>query len=355
VDPTDGELTRALAIVPAAAVNLPEPVAVFPAEAAKKIEVELKANAAKVAGDLRLEVPEGWRAEPRSQPFQMSEAGGAQTLIFSVVPPHLDAQARLRAVAKIDGHQISSGMRVISYPHIPPQTLFPAATAQLERAEVKLDARKIGYVMGAGDQVPDALRQLGCEVTLLSARDLAERDLGAFDAIVTGVRAYNVRADLRANQERLLAYVHDGGTLVVQYNVAEGGAFGGRKTGELARIGPYPLEIGRGRVSVEEAPVRFVVADSPLLVSPNPIHERDFEGWVQERGLYFAAQWDPRYHAVLETHDPGEKPLQGGTLYAQYGKGVYIFSAFSWFRELPAGVPGAYRIFANMLSARGGR
>jgi hypothetical protein len=196
---------------------------------------------------------------------------------------------------------------------------------------------------------------LGCDVTLLSARDLAERDLSAFGAIVTGVRAYNVRPDLRANQDRLLEYVRNGGTMIVQYNVAEGGPFGREKTGELARIGPYPLEIGRGRVSVEETPVRFVEPDHVLLVSPNHISERDFEGWIQERGLYFAAEWDPRYHAVVECHDPGEKPLEGGMLYTRYGKGVYIFSAFSWFRELPAGVPGAYRIFANMLSAVGSR
>jgi hypothetical protein len=244
-------------------------------------------------------------------------------------------------------------MTVISYPHIPPQVLFPNADAKLVRADVKVTAHKVGYVMGAGDELPEALRQLGCNVTLLSERDLAGGDLSVFDAIVTGVRAYNVRADLRANQERLLEYVHNGGTLIVQYNVAEGGHFGGRKTGELARIGPYPLQIGRGRVSVEEAPVKFLEPDNPLLVSPNHIGEKDFEGWIQERGLYFASEWDSHYHAVLETHDPGEKPQEGGILVARYGQGVYIFSGFSWFRELPAGVPGAFRIFANMLSARG--
>ena len=258
-------------------------------------------------------------------------------------------------MARVDGKEISSGMTVIAFPHIPPQTIFPDATTKLERANVALTGRKIGYVMGAGDQVPEALGQLGCEVKLLSARELAESDLGGFDVIVTGVRAYNIRADLRANQRRLLDYVRNGGTLIVQYNVAEGGPFGGRHSGELAHIGPYPLEVGRGRVSVEEAPVRFLAPDSPLLVSPNHISERDFEGWIQERGLYFASEWDEHYQPVLETHDPGEKPLEGGMLYTRYGKGVYIFSAFSWFRELPAGVPGAYRIFANMLSARGDR
>jgi hypothetical protein len=272
-----------------------------------------------------------------------------------VTPPREDSQARLRAVAHVDGKEISSGETIIAFPHIPTQTLFPQADAKLERVDVKLTAHKIGYVMGAGDEMPDMLRQLGCEVTLLSGRDLAEGDLAGFDAIVTGVRAYNVRTDLRANQQRLLDYVQNGGTMIVQYNVAEGGPFGGRHTGELDHVGPYPLKIDRPRVSVEEAQVKFVHPDNPLLVWPNHITERDFDGWIQERGLYFASEWDKHYQPIVETHDPGEKPQEGGTLYTRYGKGVYIFTAFSWFRELPAGVPGAYRIFANMLSARGDR
>jgi hypothetical protein len=353
VDPTQGELTRPVVIVPPVAVNLSEPVAMFPKEAPKKIEVEVKANTADMEGDLRLELPPGWRAVPASQPFRLAHTGDEQALAFSVTPPQEDAHGRLRAVARVDGIEISTGMTVIAFPHIPPQTLFPDATAKLERAQIRLNAHKVGYVMGAGDQVPEALGQLGCEVTLLSARDLAEADLAGFDAIVTGVRAYSVRPDLRANQQRLLDYVKNGGTMIVQYNVAEGGPFGGRRTGELARIGPYPFEIGRSRVTVEEAAVRFVEPDNPLLIFPNHITAQDFEGWIQERGLYFAEKWDSHYHAPLETHDPGEKPLEGGMLYARYGRGVYIFTAFSWFRELPAGVPGAYRIFANLLSAHG--
>jgi len=184
--------------------------------------------------------------------------------------------------------------------------------------------------------------QLGCEVTLLEAEELARGDLRRFEAIVTGVRAYNVRPDLRSNQPRLLEYVKGGGTLVVQYNTAEG---------TLARIGPYPLRVGRERVAVEEAPVTFPNPQSPLLKSPNPISAADFEGWIQERGLYFASEWDSRYQTLLESHDPGEPARAGGTLYARYGQGVYVFTAYSWFRELPAGVPGAFRIFANLLSA----
>jgi len=211
-------------------------------------------------------------------------------------------------------------------------------------------SKNIGYVMGAGDEMPEALRQLGANVVLLSADDLAHGDLGRFDAIVTGVRAYNTRPDLRANQERVLEYVKNGGTMVVQYNTLDGG-FGGGDPSTLAHIGPYPLKIGRERVTVEEAPVEPLSTDGALLHKPNEISAKDFHDWVQERGLYFASEWDPHYQALFETHDPGEKSLKGATLYTPYGKGAYVFTAFSWFRELPAGVPGAYRIFANLLSA----
>jgi hypothetical protein len=169
---------------------------------------------------------------------------------------------------------------------------------------------------------------------------------------VTGVRAYNVRSDLRANQQRLLDYVEAGGTMIVQYNVLSG-FFGRSDSTELDHIGPYPLKVGRARVSVEEAPVTLLDPGHPLLAAPNRITPEDFTGWIQERGLYFASEWDPHYQPVLESHDPTEKPQPGGMLYARYGKGIYIFTAYSWFRQLPAGVPGPYRIFANMLSARG--
>jgi hypothetical protein len=236
-------------------------------------------------------------------------------------------------------------MDVIDYPHIEPQVVFAPAAVEVVRADVRVLAKTVGYVMGAGDQVPEALRQLGCEVTLLSARDLASGELGRFDAIITGVRAFNVRPDLRASFQRLLEYAQNGGTVVVQYNVLE------RDTKGLENIGPYPIRVGRERVAVEEAPVTFTSPDSPLLAAPNRIGPEDFEGWIQERGLYFADEWNPQYQTLLASHDPGEKPLAGGTLYARYGKGAYVFTAYSWFRQLPAGVPGAFRVFANLLSA----
>ena len=239
---------------------------------------------------------------------------------------------------------------MIGYTHIPPITTYPDATAEMVRTDVQLLSKHVGYIIGAGDLVADSLKQIGADVTVLSSEDLARGDLSHFDAIVAGVRAYNTRADLRANQQRLMDYVQNGGTYIVQYNTAEGGQFD-PETGALSHIAPYPLKIGRDRITVEEAPVEVLKPNNPLLTTPNRITNADFEGWIQERGLYFASSWDPHFETILSSHDPGEKPLQGGLLYARYGKGTYIFTAFAWFRELPAGVPGAYRIFANLLSA----
>jgi len=342
VDRVEGEQTRPLVIVPRVALRLSEPVLVFPRQEPKKIEVEVKANIAGAAGEVRLEVPNGWRIEPRTRKFQLPETGQEAALPFEITPLAGAASGQLRAVAASGNAEIVVGMSTIAYSHIAPQTVFPPSQARLVRADIRVLARKIGYVMGAGDEVPEALRQLGCQVTLLAEADLARGDFGGLDAIVTGVRAYNVRADLRANQQRLLEYVASGGTLVVQYNVADGA---------LARIGPYPLQVSRDRVTVEEAPVTFPDPHSPLLKSPNQISAADFEGWIQERGLYFASQWDPQYKSLFESHDPDEAPHPGGTLFARYGQGAYVFTAYSWFRQLPAGVPGAYRIFANLLSA----
>ncbi len=381
VDRVYGELTRPFEVAPAVSLKLPETAIVFPNAQARNIEISVKANTGKAAGQVRLEVPAGWKVSPAGREFQLSQAGEQAALVFQLTPPaaaseeppaqrslgrgstsrdslnpsgaatgRVRATGEMRAVAVVDSKEISAAMVVIDYPHIPVQTVIPPAVSRLVRTDARTLAKNVGYMMGAGDEVPEALRQLECDVTLLTADDLARGDVTRFDAIVTGVRAYNVRADLRANQQRLLDYVKNGGTLVVQYNVLEGG-FGGGDPTLLSHIGPYPIRVGRERVSVEEAPVSFPDPRHPVLQRPNRITERDFEGWVQERGLYFASEWAPEYQELLESHDPGEQPLRGGTLYAKYGRGAYIFTAYSWFRQLPAGVTGAYRVFANFISA----
>jgi hypothetical protein len=349
VDRVHGELTRPLAVVPPVAVQLAREAIVAPAGQPRKLAVELTAHSPEAAGEVRLDVPAGWRVSPPRQLFRLAGPGEQATVVFELTPPNQPSRQSVTAIAHLGGVDVSSGTAVIDYPHIPPQTLAPPARAALVRVNARTLVRKVGYIMGAGDKVPGAIEQLGCQVTLLEPEELARGDLGLYDAIVTGVRAYNVRPDLRANQQRLLAYVEQGGTLIVQYNVLDRPS--PNAPDPLARLGPYPLRAGRARVSVEDAPVEFLKPDHPLLRSPNPIGPADFDGWVQERGLYFAEEWDPRYEPLWASSDPGEKPLAGGTLYARYGQGVYIFTALSWFRQLPAGVPGAYRIFANFLSA----
>ncbi len=387
VDRVYGELTRPLAIVPPVGVEFGGLPLVFTDNKPRHVEVPVKSNAGKLAGDIKLAVPAGWRYTPEAQHFNLGGANEESVVSFDLTPPAGESQGTLTAMAFVDGRTVALNTRVIDYPHIPAQTLFPPAESKLVRIELKNLSKHVGYIVGAGDEVPDALRQMGCEVTFLGKDDLVHGDLSRFDAIVTGVRAWNTRSDLRANYQRLYKYAENGGTVIVQYNVPEGGGPGGTPptapagtangsaangsapppanalaaiTGVtpdptlLDHIGPYPIKESReskDRVTVEEAPVTFPNPQLPLLHSPNEITNKDFEGWIQERGVNFATEWDPKYQSVLESHDPGEKPMPGGMLYTRYGKGAYIFTAYSWFRQLPAGVPGAYRMFANMLSA----
>jgi LmbE family N-acetylglucosaminyl deacetylase len=340
-----GERTRPLAIVPAVAVNLPDAVSMFPQAEARTVHVALVANTAKAEGELKLELPDGWRAEPLSQSFRIGAAGEAHELTFRVTPPQGAAMATARAIATVGGREISAGMQVISYPHFPLQTLFPPAEIKLVRADVQVTARHVGYIAGAGDEMPAALRLLGIDVTLLSPAELAQSDLTRFDCIVAGVRAYNVRADLRANHPRLMDYVNRGGAYVVQYQTPD----------PTLTLGPYPFTVASNpkyRITEEDARVTFPHPAAPPLNAPNVITPGDFEGWVQERGLYFATSWDSHYQTVLSSHDTGDENIEGGELWTRYGKGVYTFTAYSWFRQLPAGVPGAYRLFANLLSAK---
>jgi hypothetical protein len=231
----------------------------------------------------------------------------------------------------------------ISHSHIKRLVYFPESEIDCVRLDVKKFESKIGYVMGSGDEVPDCLRNVGYDVNMLSDELLEQNNLSQYDAVIIGIRAYNTRERLKYDQPKLMKYVQDGGTLIVQYNTPNGL--------QVENVGPYPIKFGNDRITVEESPVNFINPNHQLLNFPNKITQNDFDGWNQERGLYFASQWDKNYEAILSGHDPNEKDLNGGTLFARYGKGIFIFSGYAWFRQLPAGVPGAYRIFINMISA----
>ena len=344
-----GEMTQPFVIVPRMSLEMPSTALVFLDSKPRQVEVGVTSNASIAEGSVELQAPEGWKVEPRSQRLNaMAGAGQRARVSFQVTPSGGRATGTLRAIATTAAGTIGEGIVRLTYEHFPQQTIQSPAETQVVRADVQIAAKRIGYVMGAGDEVPDILRQLGCEVVLLDASDLARGDLSRFDAIITGVRALNLRDDLHASHQRLWDYVEQGGTVVVQYNVLEGF---GTPASQLPDAGPYPITIGRSRVTVEESPVEILSANDPLLNFPNKIVQSDFEGWVQERGLYFPSEWDSKYKTVIATNDPGEKPLPGGILYCNYGRGAYVYTSYSWFRQLPAGVPGALRIFANLVSA----
>ena len=352
-DPSRGEYVRPVVVEPPFSIDLPAANFVFPLSSSRDFSVQVRALAANQSGEVRLQTPEGWRASPAAAPFQLKEAGEGQEVRFHLTPPAGPLSGRFKVTAKAGVVEIATGVDVIPYSHIPAQTVLVPAEGKLSAVQLKVLAHRVGYVMGSSDKVPEALRQMGCQVDLLDDKVLGSGNLAIYDAIVTGVRAYSVRADLRAAQQRLLDYVRSGGTLVVQYNNGADARISPSVAEALEHLGPYPFTFGRddARVTDEDAPVKVLLPASPLLNVPNKITAADFEGWVQERGLYFSNKWDPKYETPIETHDKGQAELPGGMLYTRYGKGAYIFTAYSWFRELPAGVPGAYRIFANLISA----
>ncbi len=344
-DPVQGELYRPFEVRPAVMMNLDEKTLLFPSAEPKTVNVLLKAGAAGVKGNVRLDVPSGWKVSPEIVSFEMAKPDAEQNVSFQLTPPNGISEGTVNVIAKTsDNQQWNRGILTISHDHIPKQTLFPEAQMRVVRLDVKTAGKNIAYLNGAGDDVVEALRQIGYQVSVLSASDL-RRDasfLQRFDAVVVGVRAFNTEERLKFYQPTLMQYVENGGVVIAQYNTNRGLV--------TDQIGPYPFELSRDRVTVEEAPVTFLKPQHPLLNTPNKITAQDFDGWVQERGLYFAQKWDDRYESLLSAADPGEKAQNGGLLVANYGKGRFIYTGYAFFRQLPAGVSGAYRLFANLLA-----
>lgn len=347
-DPVDGEIYRPFIVQPDVTANLTERVFTFSGPTAKTAEVVLKAGRANVSGTLTLTVPDGWRVEPASLPFSMKGKGDEQRISFSVSPMAKATNGKLQAVMKTNDGTFTTGLRYVAYKHIPTQTLFPPAEAKLVKLDVKVTAKNIGYIIGAGDEIPAALQQMGCRVTVLGPAEL-NGNLSAYDAIITGVRAYNTDASLARYQPKLMEYVKNGGTMIVQY-VTPNSSFL-RTEPPLPPLGPFPFAISRERVTEEDAKMTFVNPQHPLLTTPNKITDADFSGWIQERGIYFAQDWAKEYEPIFSANDQNEAPKQGSLIYARYGKGHFMYTGLVFFRELPAGVPGAYRLFANMISA----
>ena len=350
-DQVAGELYRPLEITPAVSVRPAAGVMLFAGASERTLDVDLVAGIDGAQGALRAEAPRGWTVEPSSVPLALGPKGSTTRVTFKVRPAAGAAAGTLKVAAHLGGDSAGLGRGVvhIQHPHIPIQTYLVDADVRLVPLALVTGGRRIGYLPGPGDEVPAALRGVGYDVTLLGDADLGRGSaaLAPFDAVVVGVRAFNVNERLRAAHAPLMAYVAGGGTLVVQYNTNN------RLSRLSAPIGPWPFEIGQKRVTDEAAAVTFAPATHPLLTAPNRISSADFEGWVQERGLYFAETWDPRYERPLVMNDAGEAPAAGSLLWARHGKGTFVYTGLAFFRQLPAGVPGAFRLFANLLAGGG--
>ena len=334
---------RDLTVISPVSLKLGSEVSLFAPGATRSVEVNITAARPNTAGTLHLNAPSGWKVAPSTQSFSLANAGDQTKLTFTVTAPGQPTTAGITAEVKIGGRIYDNERVVINYPHIPLLFLQPSARLKAVCLNLAIRGQNIGYLPGAGDSVAECLADMGYKVTLLTGADLTADNLEKFDAVVIGVRTFNVRTDLVSQLPALFAYVEAGGNVIEQYNRP------GRdlKTDQLA---PYSLHISSDRVTDETAAMTFLAPDHPALNTPNKITSADFEGWIQERGIYYPDQWDDHFTPILACSDPGESPLKGGLLVAQYGKGYFVYTGLVFFRQLPAGVPGAYRLFANLVS-----
>jgi LmbE family N-acetylglucosaminyl deacetylase len=342
VDPVRGELRRRLEVIAPVSLKWTDDLALFAPNATKAVTVELTAARGDANGQLQLDVPNGWQVTPASQGFDLKAVGERTRLTFNVTAPGSAGTAQLLPRAVMGERRYHRGRIEIRYDHIPILLLQRSAVLKMVSLDLATRGRSIGYLSGAGDQVSEALARMGYSVTPLASADLDPKQLSRFDAIVVGVRAFNTRSDLDSVMPALFAYAEQGGTVITQYNTANGL----RST----RLAPYDLKLSGDRVTNADAPVTILAPDHPALNSPNKIGATDFDGWVQERARYVPKSWDGHFTPLIASGDRGETPLQGTLLVARHGRGYLVYTGLSFFRELPAGVPGAYRLFANLVS-----
>lgn len=337
-----GEIYEPFEVLPKVTTKLTEKVLIFSDSIAKKITVEVRAGANYINGIIELKVPENWPVEPKFQNFNIQQKKDRQIVEFLVLPPKNQSEGKLQVIAKIEEETFEKELIEINYNHIPKQSVLLNSEAKIVRLNIEISGNFIGYIKGAGDTIPESLRQIGCKVEEINPIEINEVSLQKYDAIILGIRAYNVVDELKFKQKYLLEYVEKGGNLIVQYN-----------TDKSVEIGaPYTLKLSSDRVTDEFSEVIILDETHEILNFPNKITQEDFKGWTQERGLYFPNSWSSEYKPILSMKDKGESPKEGSLLIAKYGKGNYIYTGLSFFRELPAGVSGAYKLFANMLSVK---
>jgi len=348
IDDSGKQRSRTLAVVPSFSVALEPGTQVISTHNGKTTTVTVGVTSDlthAMKGDLRLDLPAGWHSEPAQHPVSFDHRGEKKEIQFTVFPSDIQpGHDTIHAVFESGGEKYSAGYTLVDREDLGSFYYYQPARQRVSIVDVQVPHDlKVGYIMGAGDDIPTILRQVGMNVTMIPAEHLAREDLSKFGTIVLGIRAYDTQKEIVSNNKKLLDFVEAGGTLVVQYNTGVGEFNSGKFT-------PYPADLSRARVSVEEAPVDILAPQDSIFHYPNTITQDDFNGWIQERGLYFMSKWDEHFTPLLACHDPGEDPQKGGLLRTQYGKGTYIYTGYAFFRQLPAGVPGAVRLFVNILS-----
>jgi len=342
-EPDKGELYRPFEIIPEVSASISDKVFIFDNDQQKEIEVTVKAGRDAIEGYVQMAYPNDWSVFPQKQKIEIVNKGDVQKVVFTVIPPKNQSEGLITPMVNINGNFYTDELIEINYSHIPFQTVLMPSESKVVRLDIEKRGNNIGYIEGAGDVVPESLRQIGYNVTIIKPEQISDENLVNFDAVVVGIRAYNILDELKFKQKFLLDYVKEGGNLIVQYNT--------NRRLKVDDLAPYHLQLSRDRVTDENASVTILNPNHSLLNFPNKITSQDFEGWVQERGLYFPNEWSEEFTPLLSMNDKGESPKDGSLLVAKYGKGNYIYTGLSFFREFPAGVSGAYRLFANLLSA----
>jgi LmbE family N-acetylglucosaminyl deacetylase len=344
-DPVRGEVYRPLEVLPLATIQMQEPCVMFANNKQRQVRISIKSNSqSAIEGDLVLRELPNWKIECTSTHFKLDKRGDEATIFWNITPLKNAEAFAFPMTIKIDKQFIDKTLQRISYEHIPEQFILSEALLKLVPVDVTIKGNKIGYITGAGDDVAAALSQIGYKITTLTDEDISTKDLTQFDAIITGVRAYNTNEKLASYHQKLMAYVQQGGNMIVQYNTNS-------RAGPLKdKIGPYPFTISRERVTNEKATITALAQEHPALNSPNKIVEKDYENWIQERSIYCATEVDSHYVKILSMADKGDKATDGSLIITPYGKGNFVYTGIVFFRELPAGVPGAYRLMSNLIS-----
>ena len=342
-DPVNGEVYQPFEIVPPVSSSIASNVIIFNELSPKEIPVKIKALKDNINGVAGLKVPENWIVKPKNIPFEILKKGDERRVVFHVTPTSIQSEGYIKSIIQSEGKEYSNSLIEINYDHIPKQTVLLPAEAKVVRLDLVKKGNTIGYIKGAGDEVPKYLQQIGYKVTIIDPQSITQNSLNKFDAIIIGIRAYNTVEALKLKQNNILDYVKNGGNVIVQYNT-------NRRLKVKENLAPYNLQLSKDRVTDENAKVKFLAPNHEIMNYPNKITDQDFEGWVQERGLYFPDKWAKEFTPILSFHDKGEPAKNGSLLVAKYGKGYYMYTGLSFFRELPAGVPGAYKLLTNMIS-----